>query len=102
MNYDVWKLLEIAESTNAPEEQPSDSDNWCADVSFDAKDGWKVIIFYDCGDLDYISHFISPTGEVIDFWEWPESEERELLTAWRGIGDLERLRSLTKKEVKDA
>ena len=105
--YDVWDLLEIAESTNAPYEQAADSPNWCGDVLFDAKDGWKVSIFYDCGGLDYIESFINPKGIVIDFWEWPgdchdhEADDfnnaKNILINWRGIGDLKRLKELEGK-----
>ena len=60
-------------------------------------DNWKVIIFHDCGELDYIDHFVSPDGEIIDFWDWPVEEDfynsdKNLLMCWRGNGDLARLR----------
>jgi hypothetical protein len=107
MKYDLWFLLELAESTNAPSEQPSDSVNWCHDVVFNCKNGWKVVIFYDCGELDYISYFINPDGLIIDFWDWPDefevddpryekallSSDKNFLMNWRGVGDIERLRA---------
>jgi hypothetical protein len=94
-----WQeLLELAEDVAPPEEQPSDSDNWCTDVVFKAADGWKVVIFYDCGELDYISHFVAPGGKEIDFWEWPEAHPwRSYLINWRGVGDLERLKKCEQK-----
>ena len=91
--YDQWKLLEIAESANPPDEQPGDSDNWCGDVEMPAKDGWKVVFFYDCGELDYIDSFVMPDGTRLEVWglgyqgeQWPP------VMNWRGVGDLERLR----------
>jgi len=96
MKYNVWKLLEIAESANVPDTQLNDSPNWCTDVIFKARDGWKVVIFYDCGELDYISSFINPNGIIIDFWDWPESKDKSILMAWRGNGDLERLQKAQK------
>lgn len=52
---------------------------------FFCSNGWRVTFFYDGGDLDYIDHFTSPTGEEIDFWEWPDgSSDREALINWRG------------------
>ena len=54
------------------------------DVEITARDGWKVDVFYDCGELDYINHFISPKGEVVNFWDWPESQDKSLLINWRG------------------
>ena len=90
--------MEIAESANAPDTQPCDSRNWSAHVEFEAKDNWKVVIFYDCGNLDYIDHFITPDGEIIDYWDWPDGEDfytsdKNLLMCWCGNGDIERLRS---------
>jgi len=106
----VWKLLEIAESVNAPDEIPSDDPDWCADKSFDAKNGWKVVIFYDCGELDYIAHFINPKGEIIDFWDWggdcfdhdaPDfNRGKNILINWRGNGDMERLKKIVESEGK--
>ena len=84
----VWSLLEIAESTDAPMFIKGEFGN----VVFDAKDGWKVSIFYDCQELDYIDRFISHCGGSMDFWEWPESDDKNVLMCWRGIGDIERLR----------
>ena len=46
--------------------------------------GWKVSVFYDCGDLDYIDHFVSPSGKIVDFWHWPDSPDRAMLIRWRG------------------
>lgn len=54
------------------------------DVEIDVRDGWKVDVFYDCGELDYINHFVSPMGEVVNFWDWPRSEDQSLLINWRG------------------
>lgn len=51
---------------------------------FDLADGWKVSIFYDCGDLDYIDHFVSPSGKVVDFWNWPSCPDRTMLIRWCG------------------
>jgi hypothetical protein len=95
-NIDSWEqLLELAESVNPPDEQPNDSSDWCGDKEFVTDKGWKVIIFYDCGELDYISHFITPDGEELDFWEWDEHHPwRANLINWREVGDLQRLREL--------
>lgn len=76
--YDVDMLLDIADSTNAPDV----NGEWYCGEMFDAKDGWKVSIFYDCGELDYIEYFVAPDGEVIDFWKLPDTylPDDELLT----------------------
>ena len=99
-----WLLLEMAESVNAPETQPSDGPNWCTEVEFEGKHGWKVSIFYDCGDIDYIDHFVAPDGHIINFWNWPGdgvnpadpdfNDAKNVLVNWRGNGCLKRMRDL--------
>ena len=74
-------LLSLLEGISIP--NAIDPGEFC-DVEIAVRDGWKVDVFYDCGELDYINHFISPLGEVIDFWLWPESEDRSLLINWCG------------------
>ena len=95
-NINSWEqLLKIAESVKAPENIPCDSPDWSGDKEFDADDGWKVTIFYDCGELDFIDHFKAPNGEEIQFWDWPDEHPwRGYLINWSGTGDLQRLREL--------
>lgn len=99
--YDQWRLLEIAESANPPETKPSDSENWCGDVELPAKDEWKVVFFYDCGELDYIDHFETPDGEKLEVWLGAEyqSEQWPPVMNWRGVGDLARLRAFLPQNV---
>ncbi len=86
-----WDLLDLAEKSNPPKEQPSVSKNWCTDVPFSV-DGWVVWIFYDCGELDYITYFTAPDGTMIDFWEWDENHPwKNDLMNWRNVGDMHRL-----------
>jgi len=93
--YDQWRLLEIAESANPPNNQSSDSDDWCGDVEFIAKDGWKVIFFYDCGELDYIDSFVTPEGMRLEvFVNGYQSEQWPPVMNWRSVGDLTRLKAL--------
>lgn len=91
--YDQWRLLEIAESAHPPENQPADSGNWCGTIELPAKDGWKVVFFYDCGELDYIDSFVMPDGKRLNvFGHDYHSEQWPPVMTWRGMGDLERLR----------
>lgn len=95
MLYDPWELLEIAEAAAPPDTQPADSSNWCGNVLFYGSRGWEVIVFYDCGELDYIDHFVTPEGATLDVWPdvGDQSEWQQIVSAWRGVGDLARLRS---------
>jgi hypothetical protein len=103
MNGDVEltrKLIMLAHNAGPVERQTGD---WQFDVVLPSSDGWQVGFFYDCGDLDYIDHFVSPAGERIEVWEDDprfEFPERELdfsfqpLRCWRGCDDTERLLKL--------
>ena len=63
--------------------------------AFTVAGGWTVWVLYDGGALDCIDHFTSPDGEEIDFWRWPEGlQGRDLLLAWRGKEDTNRLLAL--------
>ena len=87
----AFELLEIVEKASPPRIQQG---RWVFDVPF-VQDGWTFEVFYDCGELDYLDHFISPDGERIEvFAEKSEKTEpwQKVLQSWRGMGDLERLR----------
>lgn len=82
------KLLTMADAANVPQENPAP--HWQSHLDFQLADGWKMSIFYDAGELDYINHFVSPSGEVVDFWEWPDlvgvgqDADKNALIGWRG------------------
>lgn len=89
--YDEFFLLEIAESANPPDAPPTPEDDFC-EVTFPARGGWQVVIFYDGGDLDYIDHFITPEGVKLEPWDRELGEQWPPINNWRGVGDLARLR----------
>lgn len=95
---DEWgqeRLMEIARSAMPPDEQPRDSDHWCGDVVMPARDGWQVCVFYDCGELDYIDHFITPEGVKLEVWPREyQSDQLPPVMCWRGCSDTARLMSL--------
>lgn len=73
-------LLDIVETANFP-----DGGLDLGNETFECRDGWKVVIFYDAGDLDYIDSIVMPNGDVIDFWDWPVGTPgRETLIRWQG------------------
>ncbi len=52
--------------------------------TINGNDCWKMVLFYDCGELDYIEHFVGPSGNVIDFWSWPDNDDRTMFVNWNG------------------
>lgn len=44
---------------------------WAGDVVYRCSNGWQLTVFNDCGTWDYVSHFITPSGETIS-WEDPD------------------------------
>ncbi len=85
------ELLDIAHSAAPP---PHLDPGTFEEITFDTPSGWKVVIFYDGGDLDYIDSMIAPDGAVIDPWKRPTGDQLRLLTYWRGVNDTERLKGL--------
>lgn len=80
------KLLSMADAANVPLDNPS-----CySHQEFALADEWKMTIFYDVGELDYIDHFVAPDGEIVDFWDWPDlttkwnDPDKGMLMGWRG------------------
>lgn len=78
-------LLGLLEGVDIPGTDKADA----CDVTFECRDGWKVVIFYDCGGLDYIDSFIDPAGNTLNWW-WDvddphdQSEDASALRNWRG------------------
>ena len=79
VTYSAEFLISVAESANIPATSYELSP-W---RTFPAANGWQVMVYYDVDEFDYIEHFITPDGTIIEIWEWPESEEKKLLTSWR-------------------
>lgn len=90
-------LMDLVERANIPKEQPEGTEGIWTTEEFpvtakrEYADGeireeiWKVVVFYDVGELDYIEHFVDPEGRVLDWWAFPwHSEEHQRLLAWRG------------------
>jgi len=91
---DAWgqhNLLDIAHSASPPDENP----DWWGEVTLPARDGWQACFFYDCGELDYIDHFISPDGQrLYVFPDGYQSDQSPPVMLWRGCSDTQRLSML--------
>ena len=76
----VDELIAIAKSADLPSALVGSG---FVTPTFPARDGWKVVVFFDGSDFDNIEHFIRPDGTVLDPWDWPVSPERDRLCYWR-------------------
>jgi hypothetical protein len=81
MNYSHEYLLEVARSARFPYHE-TDGTEIC-----DAKDGWKVRVFYTRGRFKYVDSLIAPDGEEIDSEEVvlndsPEDDKYLTLLFW--------------------
>ena len=93
----IENLLNVAhEAVSLESIEPGE---W-AEIPFVASNGWTVVVFYDCGDLDYIDHFLSPTGERLGLWDGeldprlddaPSEDVWPTLRYWRGRDSTSRL-----------
>jgi hypothetical protein len=59
---------------------------WCCDIEVIA-DGWSIVIFIDCGDLDYVDRATSPDGRTVQF-EAMWQHQSEPLTFGLGSAEL--------------
>lgn len=66
-------LLEVLEAIDAGTESvifngDDAVDRWCDDVPYRTEpSGWQIVVFFDCGDWDYVDRAITPDGYVLDF-----------------------------------
>jgi|TARA_R110000824_G_scaffold176986_1_gene356208 hypothetical protein len=78
-------LLDMLDGAEIPLQSPEEGAG--DQVRFPLGYGWSVVVFYDCGDFDYIDHFERDIGNEptnsVDFWEWPDCDEQELLRNWQ-------------------
>lgn len=47
---------------------------YCGDVEF-LFGNWRVAVFNDCSEFDYVSHATAPDGRTVDFDDWGLDED---------------------------
>lgn len=87
---DILRLLkDIEEGTVQIEAQLEDDSlsSFYGEVTFNTDNGWKFIVFFDCGEWDYLDTVISPDGDEMDygmmgeglmFYSPPENVRKEI------------------------
>jgi hypothetical protein len=69
---DLVHQIEKKEVTIALEEPRPLTGN----VTFVCSNGYKVVVFDDCGQWDYLDSVVEPDGHVTSFWAGIESEKK--------------------------
>jgi DNA-directed RNA polymerase subunit RPC12/RpoP len=87
---DFLRAIEGGEVSLRPEFDPQDI--YAGNVSYMASNGWRVTVFNDCNEWDYIDSVAAPDGRSLDFdsidnhmplaREYTPSDE----VAWRRYG----------------
>lgn len=50
-------------------------DVWCGDVEFIFGD-WRITIFNDVMELDYVDHAVAPDGRTVEYEDWFNDENQ--------------------------
>lgn len=51
------------------------------------RDGWRVGVRWDYDRFGSLDYFMTPTGDTIDFYRWPdEDKDRRMIVEWRPVG----------------
>jgi hypothetical protein len=66
---EVFRQALRGEITVKVEGDKSWSDVYCGDVEFLFGD-WRIIVFNDCREFDYVSEATAPDGRTVDFDDW--------------------------------
>lgn len=71
-------LIEVLELVDSGKEEVRytgtnpEADVFSGNVPFESASGWRIVVFIDCGDWDYVDRAISPSGEEYDFDDLPD------------------------------
>ena len=49
-------------------------DVYAGNVEYETSDGWRLVFFNDCNDLDYLDSCTAPDGRTADFDDWVPGE----------------------------
>mgnify|MGYP003395020210 CR=1 FL=1 len=71
----VLKALEEGRITAKAQVKPQDV--FAGDVVYDLSNGWKMTVFNDCGDWDYVDSFELPNGEHLTYEEMTTCDESD-------------------------
>lgn len=73
----VLNAVDRGEVTTRAEDREAFADGYCGNFWFDLSNGWRVAIFNDCNEWDYVAEVVPPGGEPIDLWPFNEPSMTE-------------------------
>lgn len=74
----IARAADFLRRLNAGEEAAVDGDqaSWdsvfAGDHEWTMESGWKLVVFNDCDEWDYVDSIIDPSGEIAKFDDWHE------------------------------
>ena len=96
-SYSAFELLGMVERARPTDVQTG---KWQVDVMISIE-GWHFELFYGCGNLSHIDHFVTPEGVKLEVWPrngGNMNDWQKVVSEWGGVGDLE----LLKEQYSDA
>lgn len=97
----VLDAVDRGEVTTLEADRIAMADGYCGDFWFTLSNGWRVSVFNDCDEWDYVSHVVAPDGRECRPWarsggwsrpeyervrEWKPSSVASAVMAW-GISE---------------
>ncbi len=98
----VLDAVDRGEVTTLEADRTACADGYCGDFWFTLSNGWRVAVFNDCDEWDYVSHVVAPDGRECHPWwmvvtndlppeyervrEWKPSSVASAVMAW-GISE---------------
>lgn len=83
----VLDAVDRGEVTTLEADRAACADGYCGDFWFTLSNGWRVSVFNDCGEWDYVSTVVAPDGRQcgpwIDAMDAVLSPEYERVREWK-------------------
>lgn len=71
-NTEIWEFLRAIESGSVvltPEEERGPQEIYAAKVAYSASNGWRIVVFNDANEWDYIDEIVTKDGRRIVYHE---------------------------------
>ena len=85
---EVFRQALRGEITVKVEGDKSWSDVYCGDVEFMFGD-WRIVVFNDCWEFDYVSRATAPDGRTVKFVDWQLDDDPVALLTQEELAAME-------------